>query len=157
MMEAERNFHEMCRQYNDANANDHKGDLLHNAFDKYKYDEDLLAFYVAPKTKFDCLYGFLVTQTRIFEINTYTTMVTVTVRKYKDIKKVVFEREFEEKNAKKVVDGESRPERVQLKFSYVDQNNNEEEVVWESIINKENIIHATDFANTLLELQYDIK
>ncbi len=156
MRELENQFLNQCSIYNDYENNDYKGDLIIKAYKEHIFDEDLLAFYIALKQKFDCLYGFLLTKNRIIEISAYTTMYTINIRKYKAVKKVILEKEFDETKIKKFIASEMLPERVQVRFSYLDINNQEDEIVWEGIEKKESITQAIEFAENIFRLQYEM-
>lgn len=156
MAQHESGFIKLCNKFNDYEKNDHKGDLIIKAYKEHIFDEDLLAFYIIQKQKFDCLYGFLLTKSRLIEISAYSTMYTINIKKYNAIKKMILEKEFDENKTKKIIAGEILPERIQLRFTYVDINNQEEEIIWESIENKENIAQAIEFADEIFRLQYEM-
>ena len=154
MKSNESKLREVCKTYNNYENDDFKGDLLYKAFEDFKYEEELLASYITPKQKFDCIYGFLLTNTRIIEISSYTTMYTITIKRYKQIKKVILEREIDDSQAKNVLLDEAKLERVQVRLTFIDCNNQEEEFVWENIESEESIDQAIDFANKVFEQQY---
>lgn len=153
MQENEKKFYDYCKSFNNSDKGELKGDLIFGAYEKEKHNEELLASYVLPKQKFDCLYAFIVTKTRIIELSAYSTMFTVSIKRYKSIKKVVFEQAFDDRQVEQFIKGNVYPERVQIKLQLIDEQNQPEEFVWENIEIKENIIQAIDFANKLNEVQ----
>lgn len=157
MNQNEINMHEVCKKFNNYENKDFKGDLLFKAYEDYKYEEDLLSSYIAAKEKFDCLYGFFLTNTRIIEINAYSTMYTVTIKKYKAIKKIVLEKEFDNNKINNVLSEKIDAERLQLRVTYVDINGQEEEYNWEHMESEDNINQADVFAKRLFEHQYKMQ
>lgn len=153
MQELEKSLSETCKKYNDYENEILKGDLIYNSFLENQLGEELLAYYVVPKQKFDCLYGILFTNTRIIEVNSYSTMVSLSVKKYKQIKKIIFEKEFDAANIKAILSNESWPERVLLKITYIDIDDQEEEISWEKIENEENIIDVMTFVKLITKIQ----
>lgn len=151
----EKSFYELCQKYNNPDNNDYKGSLLYKAFESEKYGEELLASYITSKQKFDCLYAFLITKSRIIEINSYSTMFIVSSKKFKYIKKVVVEQDFDDKQVEEMLSNNIYPERVQIKAYFVDYSNEVEELSWENIESKENIAHAVEFGRRLFQLQAD--
>lgn len=152
-MSVEQNFYELCLKYDNKANNDYKGSLLYKAYENEKYGEELLASYIMVKEKFDSVYAFLLTKTRIIEINSYSTMYIVTTKKFKYISKVTVEQEFDDKLIKEILNDEVIPERVQLRVQFVDYRNEIEELVWEGIEKKEDIIQVLNFANKLKQIQ----
>jgi hypothetical protein len=153
MEQIEQDFFDVCQMYNNPENNDFKGALLFESFKNAKLNEELLASYVNIKEKFDCLYAFLVTRTRILEISVYSTMCITQSKRFKEIKKILVEKAFDEQEIQKIITDEVLPERVQLKISFVDFTNQTEDVSLENIEKREDIAQALEFAKMLSKLQ----
>lgn len=157
MSEAENNFINACQKYINHDERVFKGKLLYKAYMEEKRNEELITSYVAAKEKFDCTQAFLLTKTRLIEINAYSTMYIVTIRKYKSIKKFTIEREFDNELVENILENKAFPERVQVKITFIDHSNEHEEILWENIEDKDCIIQAQDFVEKLSLLQTDFK
>jgi hypothetical protein len=153
MLEVEKRFRDLCQQYDNTEENDYKGSILLKVFESQKFGEDLLAAYITIKQKFGCLNAFIITSTRIIEINAYTTMYITNSRKYKSIKKVNIEQAFDDRQVEKMLHDEINPERIQIRLSVIYDNNEAEEFVWENIEDKVNILNALEFSKQLLKIQ----
>lgn len=156
MEQIEQKFLDVCEMYNDCENKNFKGSLLFQSFQKAKLDEELLASYVTIKEKFDCLYAFLVTRSRILEISVYSTMCITQFKRYKEIKKISVEKSFDDNQIEKIISEEALPERVQLKVSFVDHTNQTEDLSFENIEKREDIIQVLEFARMLSQLQAEI-
>ena len=156
MEQIEQKFFDICERYNDPENNNFKGALLFKAFQNEKLDEELLTSYVTIKEKFDCLYAFLLTRSRIIEISTYSTMCITQSKKFKEIKKISLEQSFDDREIEKILKDEALPERVQLRMSFIDHSNQPEDFSLDNIEKRENIIQVLEFARVLSGLQTGI-
>lgn len=153
MADLEKDFYELCKKHNDQKNNDFKGFLLFKSFKEQKCGEVLLANFVIDKSKFDSIFAVILTQTRIIEINTYSTMNIVSTLKFKQINKVIVQQEFDDKKVKEILKDEEYPERVQLKVQFVNSNNSIEELSWDNVDQIDNIKQVLNFANVIRQLQ----
>jgi hypothetical protein len=156
MLEVEKRFNKVCMEYDDPGENDYKGSILLKTFENQKFGEDLLAFYITVKQKFDCINAFIVTATRIIEINAYTTMCITNSRKYKSLQKINIEQAFDDRQIEKVLHDEIKPERIQIRLAFICDNNETEEFVWENEEDEESIFGALNFSKQLLKIQAGI-
>lgn len=153
MQDAEKEFFDACQKYIDADNNQFKGSLLYKAYTDVKYGEELLASYIVKKEKFDSIYAFVLTKTRIIEISVYSTMFIVSSKRYKNIKKIMVEKDFDDKTIQGLLEDKGTLDRVQIKFLVVDDTNSTEEISWENIDSQEDISQALNFAEKLSQIQ----
>lgn len=155
MEKIEQKFFDDCKKYNDRENNNFKGSLLYKAFENEKYEEELLASYITMKEKFDCLYAFLLTRSRIIEISAYSTMCITQSKKIKVIKKISLEQSFDDKVVEKILNDEMLPERVQLRVSFIDPINQVEDFAIDNVEKSEDVLQVLEFAKSLSRLQVE--